>query len=121
MRWRIQESDRAGFQELARLAGRWPDLDFDGLMHHRATLEGHQHEIRCLAISPSGKILASGSADHTVRLWDLAEARPMKILEGHRGWVNCLAINPSGSLLASAGETAKSACAVFPAAGWQTN
>lgn len=104
VRWPIPEPDRAGFQELARLAGRWRDIDFHGLMHHRATLEGHQHEIRCLAISPSGKILASGSADHSVRLWDLVEARPLNVLEGHRGWVNCLTINPTGSLLASAGR-----------------
>jgi WD40 repeat protein len=104
VRWPIPEQDRAGFHELARLAGRWPDSDFHGLMHHRATLEGHQHEIRCLAITPSGKTLASGSADHTVRLWDLTEGRLLGILEGHSGWVNCLAIDPSGTLLASAGR-----------------
>jgi WD40 repeat protein len=103
-RWPIKDQDRAGFQELARLASPWPDSDFRGLMHHRATLAGHEHEIRCLAISPCGKILASGSADHTVRLWDLAEARPYCGLEGHSDWVNCLAINPSGNLLASAGR-----------------
>jgi WD40 repeat protein len=103
-RWPIKEQDRAGFHELSRLASRWPDSDFRGLMHHRATLEGHQHEIRCLAISPSDPILASGSADHTVRLWDLVEPRLLGILEGHSGWVNCLAINPTGSVLASAGR-----------------
>jgi hypothetical protein len=103
-RWLVPEQDRAGFQELTRLARKWPEIEFRGLLHHRATLEGHQHEIRCLVISPSGKILASGSADHTVRLWSLAEPRALKVLEGHTGWVNCLAINPSGNLLASAGR-----------------
>jgi WD40 repeat protein len=106
-RWPVQEQDRAGFAELARLASKWPEIDFRHLLHHRATLEGHQHEIRCLAISASGKILASGSADQTVRLWSLSDARLLKTLEGHAGWVNCLAINPSGSLLASAGRDGK--------------
>jgi len=107
IRWPIPEQDRAGFKELARLAGKWPETDFRHLLHHRATLSGHQHEIRCLAISASGKILASGSADHTVRLWSLSDARPLKTLEAHAGWVNCLAISPNGRLLASAGRDSK--------------
>jgi WD40 repeat protein len=106
-RWSVQAEDRAGFNELTRLARRWPETDFRGLMHPWATLEGHQHEIRCMAISPSGKILASGSADHTVRLWSLPHARLLSVLEGHAGWVNCLAINPSGTLLASAGRDSR--------------
>jgi WD40 repeat protein len=107
LRWLVPEEDRAGFKELTRLARKWPDSEFRGAMHHRATLEGHEHEVRCLAISPSGKILASGSADHTVRLWSLAGPRVSKVLEGHAGWVNCLAINLSGNLLASAGRDSR--------------
>jgi WD40 repeat protein len=106
-RWPIKEQDRLGFAELARLASKWPDTDFRFQMQHRATLQGHQHEVRCLAISPSGKILASGSADHTVRLWSIPDARPLKSLEGHAGWVNCLVINPNGRLLASAGRDSR--------------
>src|SRR5207244_7551300 len=101
------EPERAGFEELARLAGRWPKLDFRSLLHHRATLVGHQHEIRCLAIAPSQEILPSGSADYTVRLWSLPEGKPLNTLEGHRGWINCLAISPNSRLLASAGRESK--------------
>ena len=107
VRWLVPEEDRTGFKDLTRLARKWPEIEFRALRHHWATLEGHQHEIRCLAISPSGKILASGSADHTVRLWDLHEPRSLKVLSGHTGWVNCLAISPSGSLLASAGRDSR--------------
>jgi WD40 repeat protein len=103
-RWLVKEPDRAGFAELTRLAQKWPDADFRYAMHHRATLEGHQHEVRCLAISPTGKILASGSADRTVRLWSIHGGRLLKTLEGHAGWVNCLAISPDGRVLASAGR-----------------
>jgi WD40 repeat protein len=35
------------------------------------TFRGHLGPIRCLAISPDGKFLATGSTDKTVKLWDL--------------------------------------------------
>jgi WD40 repeat protein len=39
------------------------------------TLRGHQGQVRCLAYSPGGTRLASGSCDKTVRLWDVTRYR----------------------------------------------
>jgi sugar lactone lactonase YvrE len=102
--WRPPEADRDSFDDLVALARKWNVKGMDRLIYHRATLEGHSHEVRCLAVSPSGRLLASGSADRTARLWSLPDGTAVKTLKGHTGWVNCLAISPDGRLLASAGR-----------------
>jgi hypothetical protein len=47
----------------------------------RRTFGHHTAEVRCVAFAPDGKTLASGSADHTVLVWDcsgaLAAVKPL--------------------------------------------
>ena len=57
-----------------------------------------------VAFSPDGRLLASGSQDEKVRLWDPATRKRIRILSGHLGHVWSVAFSPDGRLLASGGE-----------------
>jgi WD40 repeat protein len=69
----------------------------------------HAGAVQTVAFSPDGTALASGSADHTVRLWDLAGVghvsnAPFRTLQGHNNDVWSISFSPDGKLLASGGN-----------------
>lgn len=70
------------------------------------SLAGHRHTVTSLAITPDGRLLASGSRDGTVRLWDLPQGDLLGVLRGHSTWVSiwAIAISADGKRLASASD-----------------
>lgn len=52
-----------------------------------STLPGHTDSVLSCAFSPDGSMLASGSGDKSVRLWDLNTQTPTATCLGHSGWV----------------------------------
>jgi len=71
------------------------------------SLRGHTDAVWSVAFSPEGKALASGSADGTVKLWDLATGKNVVTLGGPKGVeVLSVAFQPDGKVLAAGGEDA---------------
>jgi len=72
-------------------------------------LEGqHTAEVKSVSFSPDGRLLASGSADHTIRLWNVETGKVTKILGGQSAAgdnespeVWSVSFSPDGRLLAS--------------------
>jgi WD40 repeat protein len=65
------------------------------------TLGGHANSVNAVSFSPDGKLLGSGSADNTVKLWDTTTGKEIKTLTGHTNAVFAVSFSPNGKLLAS--------------------
>jgi WD40 repeat protein len=55
----------------------------------------------CLCLSPDGHLLATGSFDHRVRLWDVRARRLLATFTGHQDGISSLVFSPDGKTLAS--------------------
>jgi WD40 repeat protein len=65
-------------------------------------LQGHTDPVRTVAISPDGTVIASGSRNNMIILWDAATGQPaLAPLSGHTGSINSLAFSPDGRTLVS--------------------
>lgn len=65
-------------------------------------ITGHSNVVNSVAFSPDGQILASGSSDNSIILWDIATGQPIgEPLKGHTGFVTSVAFSPDGGTLVS--------------------
>ena len=65
-------------------------------------LNGHSNRIYCVAISPDGRYIASGSFDKTLRLWDAIKGKLLHTSAQHKSWVTGVAFSTDGKRVISA-------------------
>ena len=66
-------------------------------------LTGHAGTVTSVAFSPSGKMLASGSADQRIRLWDLTTGQHLHTFSNHTSKISAVAF-ARDDVLASGGS-----------------
>lgn len=97
-RWRLEtEAKQPGFIWLRSV--RPPFVELGTALY--AVLAGHTGPVNSISLGPDGKILASGSDDKTIKLWDLASCQETASVGGHQDHVECVAFSPDGKILAS--------------------
>ena len=72
-------------------------------MGNTVPAEGHIDYVNSVAFNPNGSILASGSEDKTIKLWDTTSFDEIATLGegGHTDLLKSVAFSPNGSILAS--------------------
>ena len=67
------------------------------------TLRGHQNKLECIAFSPDGKLIVTGSSDKTIRFWNPASGTELLKLT-QVGIIRAVGFTPDGKYLASGGD-----------------
>jgi WD40 repeat protein len=74
------------------------------------TFSGHTNDISCIAFSPDGEMIASGtggwdtSGESNIKIWKVSDGSLIKTLEGHGDWVYDVEFVPDGEYLVSSGR-----------------
>lgn len=79
--------------------------DFNGNLLRELT--GHKREVMAVAFSHDGEKVVSGSADGTVKEWEVATGKMIQSINAHDGWVRTVAYNHNSTQIASGGDDGK--------------
>jgi pleiotropic regulator 1 len=73
-------------------------------------ISGHLGWVRCIAVEPQNQWFATGAADRTIKIWDMASGTLKLSLTGHISTVRGLAISDRHPYMFSAGEDKEVKC-----------
>lgn len=76
----------------------------------KRVIAGHLGWVRSISVDPTNDWFVTGSADRTIKVWDLASGQLKLTLTGHINAIRGLEVSPRHPYLFSAGEDKKVLC-----------
>jgi WD40 repeat protein/uncharacterized caspase-like protein len=73
------------------------------------SFQGHKAGVLSGAFSPDGRMVITGSDDHTLKLWNAMSGEEIRTFSGHSAEVRSVAFSPDGKLILSAGGHGRTA------------
>jgi len=70
-------------------------------VHGKST---ERYRVCCVAFSPDGRRIVTGSWDDTAKVWDAASGKVLLTLKGHIDWVRSVAFSPDGRRIATGSD-----------------
>ena len=71
------------------------DNDDDSIKVNVAfTVKAHEKDINSVTVSPNDKLIASGSSDKTIKLWDSTDGSCLAVLRDHKRGIWCVQFSP---------------------------
>ncbi|CAD8089152.1 unnamed protein product [Paramecium sonneborni] len=67
-------------------------------------MNGHSDDVLSVCFSPDRTILASGSEDNSIRIWDIKSGQQKAKLDGHSQPVSSVCFSPDGTTIASGSQ-----------------
>ncbi|KAI4388102.1 hypothetical protein MLD38_000464 [Melastoma candidum] len=95
---------------MERIPSRWPRPVWHPPWKNYRVISGHLGWVRSVAFDPSNTWFCTGSADRTIKIWDLASGRLKLTLTGHIEQIRGLAVSSKHTYMFSAGDDKQVKC-----------
>ncbi|RCJ21644.1 hypothetical protein A6S26_22945 [Nostoc sp. ATCC 43529] len=80
------------------------EVNFQNTAFDKSVFAKSLKSVYSLALSPDGKLLATGDISGQIHLWQVADGKNLLRFKGHEGWVWTVTFSPDGQTLASGGH-----------------
>ncbi|CAK7327511.1 unnamed protein product [Dovyalis caffra] len=98
------------FAVMERIPSKWPRPVWRPPWKNYRVISGHLGWVRSIAFDPSNTWFCTGSADRTIKIWDVGSGRLKLTLTGHIEQVRGLAISQRHTYMFSAGDDKQVKC-----------